>query len=94
MMMRILMIALVSMLAACASSVSKTDTYTDHNGNTTVIESDHGLCVHSCNDDYGRCMDVDSTVKSGGVNAPAGMFGASADCHDALKDCLTTCKGR
>jgi hypothetical protein len=82
------------MLGACVSGTPKSDTYTDHNGVTTLIQSDRELCVSSCNDDYSRCMDTDDAKDNGGVNGPAGMFGASADCRNSLKECLPSCKGR
>ncbi len=90
---RILMVTIVGMLAGCISGTPKQDTYTDRAGQTTVIESDRELCVHSCNDEYSRCMDTDAAERNPEGVAP-GMFGASADCRSALRSCLPGCKGR
>lgn len=79
--------------SGCISGVPPTDSYTDHSGKTTVFQTDAELCVQSCNDDYDRCMDSEDVEKSG-VNGPAGMFGASANCHNTLRSCLSTCRGR
>jgi len=93
--LRILMILLVGILAACASPKSQPDSYTDSNGKTTVVGTDREMCIRSCNEDYGRCMDTDAGVRSGGlIDTPPGMFGASGDCRSTLKDCLTACKSR
>jgi hypothetical protein len=91
---RILIIVLMGMLAGCASSASKTDTYTDRNGDKIPIGSDRELCTRSCNDEDARCMDTDVSIRNGGVNEPTGMFGASADCRETLSNCLKECKSR
>ncbi len=93
MMPRILMIVIVGMLTSCVSGVSKQDTYTDRNGDTTVIQTNREMCVQSCNDDYNRCMDSDA-AQTNPAGMPPGMFGASGDCRSALKDCLPQCKGQ
>jgi hypothetical protein len=81
-------------LAGCISGKKPPETYTDKEGNTTVIESDHEMCVRSCNEDYSRCMDTQSAQDNSGVNGPRGMFGASADCRRNLKDCLPGCQAQ
>ena len=83
----------VLLLAACISGVKEPDTYTDRAGKTTLIETDRETCTRSCNQDYSRCMDI-GPAEVTGANGPSGMFGASADCRKALKDCLPTCEGR
>jgi len=89
----ILMIVFMGMLAGCISGAPKSDTYTDSKGETTVIESDREMCVHSCNEEYSRCMDTDAAQRNpDGMSS--GMFGASGDCRSSLKDCLPSCKGR
>jgi len=81
-------------LTACISGVKEPDTYTDRTGKTTVIESDHEMCVRACNEEYARCMDTRSAQDNSGVNGPAGMFGASADCRNDLQSCLPSCQAR
>ena len=88
------LIMILGMLSACISGVPKQDTYTSSSGQITIIQSDREACVQSCNDEYSRCMEEDEGHNNGGVNGPPGMFGASADCHNSLKDCLPSCKGR
>lgn len=82
------------LLSGCISGRPKSETYTDSAGKTTIIQSDKDMCNQSCNDDYSRCMETDDARDNGGVNGPKGMFGASAECRSALKDCLPTCKSR
>jgi hypothetical protein len=80
------------LLTGCISGRPQSDTYTDSNGKTTVIQSDREMCTQSCNDDYSRCMDTFEAQDNGGVHGAKGMFGASADCRDDLKNCLPRCK--
>jgi len=89
----ILVSALVMLLVGCVSGVKPMDSYTDSHGTTTVFMTDREACEQSCNSEYSRCMDVDSSQKDA-VNGPQGMFGVSSDCHRLLKDCLPACKGR
>lgn len=76
-------------LSTC-SGVQPVDSYTDHTGKTTLIQTDREACMRACNEDYSRCMDTEPAQVSG-VNGPQGMFGASADCRSNLKDCLPSC---
>ncbi len=87
----ILFLTLLS-LGGCISGVKEPDTYTDRTGKTTVIETDREACTRSCNETYSRCMGTEPAQHSG-VNGPAGMFGASADCRSDLKNCLPACNG-
>jgi len=80
-------------LGGCISGTKSPDTYTNKAGDTTVIETDHESCQRSCNEEYSRCMETEPAHVSG-VNGPTGMFGASADCRNDLKECLPNCKGR
>jgi hypothetical protein len=82
------------LLVGCISGRPKSDTYTDSNGKTTLIQSDKEICVQSCNDDYSRCMETDDAQDNSGVHGPKGMFGSSAECRSALKDCLPGCKSQ
>ncbi len=90
---RCLLLFLLGTLTACTFGGSKEETYTNKAGETTVIESDRELCVHSCNDDYSRCMDSDPAQKTI-EGMPPGMVGAAADCRNSLQECLPSCKGR
>lgn len=81
-------------LAGCSSGRTKTDTYTSSTGAVTVIESDREACINSCNSEYSRCGDSDAARRGAGGDIPSDMFGAKAECKDALKDCLPRCKGR
>jgi hypothetical protein len=85
---------LVGTLAGCISGKPPSDTYTDKSGKTSVLESDRELCERACNEEYSRCMETDSARGNSGVNGPAGMFGASAECRNDLGNCLPPCKGR
>jgi len=91
---RILMIMVVGMLSACISGVKPADTYVGQDGKVTVIENDRETCQRDCNADYSRCMDSSEAGgdNSGLVDAPKGMFGASAECRNALESCLPVCK--
>ena len=87
------MILIVGMLSGCISGRPPADTYTDQNGKTTRIESDREMCERSCNEAYLRCMDSSAAGDNSGlVDAPRGMFGASADCRNDLQKCLPPCK--
>jgi hypothetical protein len=88
-----LILACLLGMTACMAAPPP-DTYTDSTGKTTVIQSDKEQCVSSCNDTYTRCMETFDARDNGGVNGPKGMFGASADCRDDLKNCLPQCQGR
>ena len=90
---KILFMTGVLALVSC-SGVKSPETYTDKSGNTTVIETDHEMCVHACNETYSRCMDTSSAQDNSGVNGPRGMFGAGADCRNDLKNCLPGCQSR
>jgi hypothetical protein len=90
----VLILATAGMLAGCISGRPPADTYTDKSGKTTVIESDREQCERSCNEDYSRCMDSTDAQTNGGINGPAGMFGASSDCRNGLSKCLPGCKAR
>ena len=93
--LKLVLAACVSLtLAGCVSGVKPADTYTDKSGKTTVILSDEEMCKRSCNEDYGRCMDTDAASSNEGIDAPPGMFGASADCRNSLKSCLKPCGSR
>ena len=88
---RLLTFAALLGLAGCISGAKPPDTYTDHNGTTTVIETDAEQCRSSCNQDDARCLDT-GPAQTSPVNGPAGMFGASADCRNELSQCLRDCK--
>ena len=92
-MKRIPMMIVLGMLSACASSHSASETYVDSVGNRTRIETDREQCIRSCNASDSTCMDS-YAARNTGVNGPSGMFGASAECRNNLKDCLSSCKGR
>jgi len=89
-----LMILIVGGLLSSCAGQPPADTYTDHAGKTTVIQSDKEQCVSSCNETYNVCMESFSARDNGGVNGPSGMFGAGADCRDDLKNCLPGCQSR
>jgi hypothetical protein len=86
----ILLFGLMS-LSGCISGVKETDTYTDRNGKTTIIETDREACTRSCNEDFSRCMDTEPAQTNGGLHDAPNTFGARGDCHDNLKDCLSGC---
>jgi len=86
------MIVIVGLFTSCAGPPPP-DTYTDRFGKTTVIQSDREQCVSSCNETYSVCMES-YEARNSGVNGPTGMFGASADCRDDLKNCLPQCQSR
>ena len=89
----ILMIGFVGMLAACAAP-HPVDSYTSPTtGVTEKIQSNKEQCIAACNETYSSCMDSRAAQYSG-VNGPSGMFGASAECKDDLRDCLPGCKAR
>ena len=90
---KIFFLIAVMTLVSC-SGIKPPETYTDKSGTTTVIETDHEMCVHACNEIYSRCMDTSSAQDNSGVNGPRGMFGASADCRNDLKSCLPGCQAR
>lgn len=89
----ILMIAIVG-LASCISGKPPSDTYTDKSGKTSVVESDKEQCQRSCNEQYARCSETTDARDNGGVNGPAGMFGASSECRSDLSSCMVSCKSR
>jgi hypothetical protein len=86
-------IAFVLSLSACISGTHPPDSYTDSSGKTTVFQTSKESCTSSCNEDNSKCMESDA-ARSSGVNAPAGMFGASAECHNDLKSCLNSCRAQ
>lgn len=88
-----LLLGMLSLSACISGKQHGLDTYTNKAGDTTVIETDHETCTRSCNQDYSRCMDTEPAHTSG-VNGPAGMFGASADCRNNLKQCMLSCGGK
>jgi hypothetical protein len=90
---RALMIIMMGLLSACSGQPTA-DTYTDHAGKTTVIQTDREQCISSCNETYNVCMESFSSRNNGGVIGPSGMFGGGADCRKDLKDCLPQCQGR
>jgi hypothetical protein len=90
---RFLMIVIMGALSSC-SGQPPSDTYTDHSGKTTVIQSDKEQCISSCNETYNVCMESFDARDNGGVIGPKGMFGASAECRNDLKDCLPQCQSR
>jgi hypothetical protein len=89
---RILIIAIMGMLSGCVSGTTPPDTYVGKNGKTIIIESDSEMCKRSCNEDYSRCMDSQAASTNEGLDAPSGVFGASAACRNDLQKCLPTCK--
>ena len=81
-------------LAACVSGAAPVENYTSASGVATPIATDQESCKRACNADFSRCLDSSASRRSASDNAPADLFGASADCRDALKKCLPRCKGR
>jgi hypothetical protein len=90
----ILMIAVMGMLTGCISGKPPSDTYTDKSGKTSVVESDKEQCERSCNEQYSRCSETTDARDNGGVNGPAGMFGAGSECRSDLSSCMPRCKSR
>lgn len=94
-----LLILIVGMLvvgmAGCVSGTHPVDTYVASDGSVTRIESGRESCNRSCNQDFARCMDSRSAGdNNSGVIGPAGIFGASGDCRNALQKCLPGCKSQ
>lgn len=81
-------------LTGCVSGTSPAEQYTSPSGVVTPIATDQESCKRACNADFSRCQDSNASRRSASDNAPADLFGASADCRDALKKCLPRCKGR
>ncbi len=88
-----LAVVMIACLSGCVSGTKPQDTYTDSSGKTTVFETNRESCTSACNEDNSKCMESDA-AESSGVHAPAGMFGASAECHNDLKSCLAGCRGQ
>lgn len=76
-------------LAACVSGRPKQDTYTSKSGQVTVIENGYESCSRSCNEDYARCGDADSTRKS--IDATQKLFGGAGACSSSLSSCMSRC---
>ena len=93
MFLRSLFLFVAFMAVAACSGTPKNPVYIDRSGTETVIRTDRDQCVRSCNKEYERCMEV-GAVEQSGVHGPSGMFGASADCRNSLKECLPECKSR
>ena len=89
----LLMILVAGALVSCVSGTKSPDSYVGKDGQTTLIESNSEMCKRSCNEDYSRCMDSRAAGDNSGVIGPSGVFGASGECRNALKNCLSTCKG-
>jgi hypothetical protein len=86
---------LLLLVAGCVSGKAAQDTYTSRSGTVTTIETDREACARSCNNDFERCNDMQSSATSPyGNDAMPKPFGVAADCQYALKKCLSGCKGR
>lgn len=81
-------------LGACVSGTPAAEKYTSASGAVTPIATDQESCKRACDADFNRCQDSDASRRSASPNAPADLFGASADCRESLKKCLPRCKGR
>jgi hypothetical protein len=86
---------LLLLVAGCVSGRPESNTYTSPSGKITTIETDREACTRSCNNDFERCNDMQSSATSPyGNQAMPRPFGVDADCRYALKNCLANCKGR
>ena len=87
----ILITLVVGMLSACVSGTPTPESYVERDGTTVFIENSQEMCTRSCNDTYARCMDS-RAASDVDINGLSPLYGASAECRDALKACLTSCK--
>lgn len=81
-------------VSGCVSGKPKPITYVDKEGRVAVIENDREQCMHTCNDDYTRCMETGAAQNGPVSGSTSGIFGASGECRTALQNCLPDCKNR